>query len=130
MQHQTTPSPQSQSIVFYNRLPFRIGIFAGLTTGLLVVLTLFWVSSFASKTLEEENTRKTQAISHLLSSNIQAFFSFEQQQTTSNETQYKKTQELISNLAPKLEGLLFLELRNANATPILRWKENESSSQL
>lgn len=129
----SNPTSPSQSIVFYHRLPFRIGIFAGLTTGLLVVLTLFWVSSFASKTLEEESTRKTQAIGQLLSSNVQAFFDLELRQSIEKEDtspKFEETQKLISNLAPKLEGLLFIEVRNKEKTSILIWKENDGVRNL
>ena len=107
---------------FYQRLSFRIGLFAGLFTGILVFVTLFVISSFASDILKQENLRYSKAISELASSDLRPVLLANEADITQA---YPEIETKVAILAPRIEGLLLMEVQTPNKQAILRWTPAE-----
>jgi hypothetical protein len=105
------------TIAVYHRLPFRIGLSAGLSAGFFTVASILIFNHIFQKVFVQENQNHVQNLTSLIVNSTQAPLAFEA---------YEMAGENILLIGANLENAVIIELRSPQQKIIHRWTKQKS----
>lgn len=106
------PQPATKGLRWFQRLSVMLALVAGTAAGILMTGGMLYNTANATKALEASHARQLDSTAAMFQANVRVF------------VQMDDTHEVartLDSLAPPVEGLLAVEVRNENGKPMARW---------